>query len=47
MRNCHVGRNQYVAIVLSSLADFRKIITRPGVEGIYMHGARTRFLTPH
>jgi hypothetical protein len=32
--------DQYVAIVLPSLADFRKIITRPGVEGIYMHGAR-------
>jgi hypothetical protein len=32
--------DQYVAIVLPSLADYRKIIRQPGVEGIYMHGAR-------
>jgi hypothetical protein len=32
--------DQYVAIVLPSPEDYRKIIKRPGVEGIYVHGAR-------
>lgn len=32
--------DQYVAIVLPSLVDYRKIIRQPGVEGIYMHSAR-------
>jgi hypothetical protein len=32
--------DQYVAVVLPSLADYKRIIRQPGVEGIYMHGAR-------
>jgi hypothetical protein len=32
--------DQYVAIVLPSAEDYRKIIKRPGVEGIYVHGSR-------
>jgi len=32
--------DQYVAVVLPSPEDYRKIIKRPGVEGIYVHGAR-------
>ncbi len=31
--------DQYVSIVLPSLADYKKIIRQPGVEGIYMHQA--------
>lgn len=32
--------DQYIAILLPSLADFKKIIRQPGVEGIYMHDNR-------
>ena len=32
--------DQYVAIVLPSPEDYKKIIKRPGVEGIYVHGSR-------
>ena len=32
--------DQYVAVVLPSLTDYVKMIKMPGVEGIYMHGAR-------
>ncbi|HEY7117560.1 MAG TPA: DUF1570 domain-containing protein, partial [Tepidisphaeraceae bacterium] len=32
--------DQYIAIVLPSAEDYRKIIRQPGVEGIYVHTAR-------
>jgi len=32
--------DQYVAVVLPTLEDYRKMIKMPGVEGIYMHSAR-------
>jgi tetratricopeptide (TPR) repeat protein len=32
--------DQYVAVVLPSPTDYRKMIKMPGVEGIYMHGPR-------
>ncbi len=32
--------DQYVAVVLPTLADYNKMIKMPGVEGIYMHSAR-------